>query len=194
MRCLCYAATATALYASCRAVLEKGGRWWGAAGLLVALPLVAVLGWGDPWVLLVVAGLAAALALSIHQWRCAMSFDATAGHPGDGLGSAPRALRWLLPGVTLVLSVLAVGQVAWFVPRCVWAVQRFGRWFCSEVHADLYESDLYEALQTAQCHHMACYGNLGPLPGAVSRNLSLRRVPDLMVLKHDDNQRLTTHA
>jgi hypothetical protein len=73
-------------------------------------------------------------------------------------------------------------------------VQRFGRWFCSEVHADLYEANLYEVLQTARCHHMACHGDLGPLPGTGSLNLSLRRVSDLTGVEHDEDRRLTTHV
>ncbi len=52
------------------------------------------------------------------------------------------------------------------------AVQRFGKWFCSEMHADLYELDLYEALQTVHCRHAACHGEYVPLPEAVGMNLS----------------------
>jgi hypothetical protein len=72
-------------------------------------------------------------------------------------------------------------------------VQRFGRWFCSEVHADLYESDLFEVLQTARCHHRACHGGLGPLPGTVNLNLSLRRVSDLTDLEHHED-RYSSHG
>ncbi len=52
------------------------------------------------------------------------------------------------------------------------AVQRFGKWFCSELHADIYESDLYEALQTVHCRHAMCHGEYVPLPEAVDMNLS----------------------
>jgi hypothetical protein len=52
------------------------------------------------------------------------------------------------------------------------AVQRFGKWFCSEMHADLYEMELYEALRTVHCHHAACHGEYVPLPEAVGTDFS----------------------
>jgi hypothetical protein len=47
------------------------------------------------------------------------------------------------------------------------AVQRFGKWYCSEIHADLYELELYEALRTTHCHHAGCHGEHAPLPEAL---------------------------
>src|SRR5262245_33235149 len=41
-------------------------------------------------------------------------------------------------------------------------VQRFGKWYCSEIHADLYESELYEALRTVYCRHVGCHGSHVP--------------------------------
>jgi hypothetical protein len=52
------------------------------------------------------------------------------------------------------------------------AVQRFGKWFCSKAHADLYELELYEALRTVHCHHAACHGEYVPLPEAVGTGFS----------------------
>ena len=48
------------------------------------------------------------------------------------------------------------------------AVQHFGKWFCSKVHADLYEWQLYEALRTVHCQHAGCHGEHGPLSGTVN--------------------------
>jgi hypothetical protein len=48
------------------------------------------------------------------------------------------------------------------------AVQQFGRWFCSKVHADLYEWELYEALHTVHCQHAGCHGEHAPLSSAVN--------------------------
>jgi hypothetical protein len=36
---------------------------------------------------------------------------------------APSAARWLLPALTLLLAVLAVGQLAYFVPRCTYMLR-----------------------------------------------------------------------
>jgi hypothetical protein len=47
------------------------------------------------------------------------------------------------------------------------AVRRFGRWYCSKLHADLYELGLYEALRSVHCHHAACHGEHVPLPEAL---------------------------
>jgi hypothetical protein len=63
-------------------------------------------------------------------------------------------------------------------------VQRFGKWFCSELHADLYELDLYEALQTVHCHHATCHGEYVPLPEAVGMDLSPGHNRELAHLVH----------
>ena len=47
------------------------------------------------------------------------------------------------------------------------AVQHFGKWFCSKVHADLYEWQLYEGLRTVYCQHAGCHGQHAPLTGSV---------------------------
>jgi hypothetical protein len=54
------------------------------------------------------------------------------------------------------------------------AAQRFGKWFCCEMHADLYEFDLYEALGSVHCHHTACHGEHVPLPEAAGMRSSRR--------------------
>jgi hypothetical protein len=64
------------------------------------------------------------------------------------------------------------------------AVQRFGKWFCSKVHADLYEWKLYEALRTVHCHHAGCHGEHVPLPEAVEMSL-LGRKMELADLRAD---------
>jgi hypothetical protein len=58
------------------------------------------------------------------------------------------------------------------------AVKRFGKWFCSTLHADLYELDLYEALRTVHRRHTGCHGAHGPLPEAGDMNLSLKQDAD----------------
>jgi hypothetical protein len=55
------------------------------------------------------------------------------------------------------------------------AVQRLGKWYCSTLHADLYELALYEALRTLQCRHTGCHGAHGPLPEDGDMNLSLKQ-------------------
>ena len=55
------------------------------------------------------------------------------------------------------------------------AVQRFGKWFCCTLHADLYEVDLYQALRTAHCRHAGCHGAHVPWPQAESMNMSPRQ-------------------
>jgi hypothetical protein len=67
------------------------------------------------------------------------------------------------------------------------AVQRLGKWFCSEQHADLYEMDLYEALQAVHCRHVGCHGRYVPLPEAVSLDCPRRRVPELASGKQAPN-------
>ena len=59
------------------------------------------------------------------------------------------------------------------------AVQRFGKWFCSEIHADVYESNLFEALHTVHCRHAGCHGEHVPLPEAVCMHFSPRQAPEL---------------
>jgi hypothetical protein len=62
------------------------------------------------------------------------------------------------------------------------AVQHFGKWFCSKVHADLYEWELYEALRTVHCHHAGCHGEHVPLSGAVGMSVSAQN-PELACLR-----------
>jgi hypothetical protein len=52
-------------------------------------------------------------------------------------------------------------------------VQRLGKWFCTEVHADRYEWELYEALHTVHCRHVGCHGQYVPLPEAVDMDGAL---------------------
>jgi hypothetical protein len=58
-------------------------------------------------------------------------------------------------------------------------VRRFGKWYCSEMHADLFELELYEALRTVHCRHVGCHGAHVPLPEAVGKDCSPRRNSDL---------------
>lgn len=60
------------------------------------------------------------------------------------------------------------------------AVQRLGRWFCSEQHADLYEIELYEALRTVRCRHVGCHGQHVPLREAVKKDLPHRPTQELL--------------
>jgi hypothetical protein len=71
------------------------------------------------------------------------------------------------------------------------AVQRFGRWFCSKVHADLYELELYEALRTVHCRHAGCHGEYVPLPEAVGANFSPRQNPQ-RARRGEDRKRCST--
>jgi hypothetical protein len=71
------------------------------------------------------------------------------------------------------------------------AVQRFGKWYCSEVHADLYESDLYEALRTVHCRHAGCHGAYAPLPAVMGIDCSPRPNPELVRLTRDRGRSFT---
>jgi hypothetical protein len=65
------------------------------------------------------------------------------------------------------------------------AVHRFGVWYCSEMHADLYALGLYEALQTVYCRHAGCHGEHIPLPEAVGTHVSPRLALELSRLKRE---------
>jgi hypothetical protein len=73
------------------------------------------------------------------------------------------------------------------------AVQRFGKWYCSEVHADLYELELYEALRTVHCRHARCHGEHVPLPAAIGIDCSPRQYLVPVRLKRD-RQRCSTRS
>jgi hypothetical protein len=64
-------------------------------------------------------------------------------------------------------------------------VQRFGKWFCSETHADLYESNLFEALHSVHCPHAWCHGQYVPLPEAVGIHFSARQMLELAHVEAD---------
>ena len=64
-------------------------------------------------------------------------------------------------------------------------VRRFGKWYCSEMHADLYELELYEALRTVHCRHVGCQGPYVPWPESVSVDRSLQQHATLTRLKED---------
>jgi hypothetical protein len=74
------------------------------------------------------------------------------------------------------------------------AVQRFGKWFCSKLHADLFELDLYEALRSVRCHHAACHGKHVPLPEAVGMYFSPRPGVERAQADHDDERCASAHA
>jgi hypothetical protein len=65
------------------------------------------------------------------------------------------------------------------------AVQRLGKWFCSKVHADLYELELYEALRTVRCRHVGCHGEYGPLSAATHMSFTSRPGVELARLTED---------
>jgi hypothetical protein len=65
------------------------------------------------------------------------------------------------------------------------AVQRFGKWYCSEIHADLYELELYEALRTVHCRHVGCHGAYVPWREAEDTDCSPQRPATLTCLKED---------
>jgi hypothetical protein len=71
------------------------------------------------------------------------------------------------------------------------AVQRFGKWYCSEMHADLYELELYEALRTVRCRHSGCHGEHVPLPEAIGMDCSPRQNLELAGPKRNHERRLT---
>jgi hypothetical protein len=74
------------------------------------------------------------------------------------------------------------------------AVQRFGKWCCSEIHADLYELELYEALRTVYCRHAEWHGQHVPLPAAVSMDFSSRQNLELVHLQRNRHGRFTSLA
>jgi hypothetical protein len=65
------------------------------------------------------------------------------------------------------------------------AVHRFGKWYCSEMHADLYELKLYEAPRTVHCRHVGCHGAHVPLPEAVGIACSPWQNPVLACFEED---------
>jgi hypothetical protein len=69
------------------------------------------------------------------------------------------------------------------------AVHRIGKWYCSEMHADLFELELYEALRTVHCHHVGCHGEHVPLPEAVGMDCSPRQSPEPARVEEDCQQR-----
>ena len=67
MGCLCYLAVPAALYASARGVWRRSAPWWGAAGLLLAGPLVPLFGRTD-WSGLATGAAVLAASLAV-RWR-----------------------------------------------------------------------------------------------------------------------------
>ena len=67
MGCLCYLAVPMALYASARGVWRRSAPWWGAAGLLLAGPLVPLFGRTD-WSGLATGAGVLAVSLAV-RWR-----------------------------------------------------------------------------------------------------------------------------
>jgi hypothetical protein len=70
------------------------------------------------------------------------------------------------------------------------AVQRFGKWCCSGLHADLYELELYEALRTVYCRHARRHCQHVPLPAAVSMDFSRQNL-ELARLQRNRHERIT---
>jgi hypothetical protein len=54
------------------------------------------------------------------------SASLNADRPEPLPGAIPTSVRWLLPALTLLLTALAVYQLVYFAPRCLWVLQRFG--------------------------------------------------------------------
>jgi hypothetical protein len=65
------------------------------------------------------------------------------------------------------------------------AVHRFGKWYCSAMHADLFELELYEALRTVRCRHVGCHGEHVPWPEALRMDCSPRENLELARLKRN---------
>lgn len=74
------------------------------------------------------------------------------------------------------------------------AVQRFGKWFCSEPHADLYELNLYEALYTVYRCHTARHSGHVPLPEALCLHFPPRHTRELAPLEPDHEHCSSTRA
>lgn len=74
------------------------------------------------------------------------------------------------------------------------AVQRFGKWFCSEPHADLYELNLYEALYTVYRRHTARHSGHVPLPEALCLHFPPRHTRELAPLEPDHEHCSSTRA
>ena len=71
------------------------------------------------------------------------------------------------------------------------AVRRFGKWYCSEMHADRYELELYEALRATHCRHSGCHGEHVPLPEAMGIDCSPRQNPEVLGLEGTRDRCLT---
>jgi hypothetical protein len=71
------------------------------------------------------------------------------------------------------------------------AVHRFGKWYCSEMHADLYELELYEALRTVYCRHVGCHGEHVPIPEALAMDFSPSQHLELARLERNRQRCLT---
>jgi hypothetical protein len=74
------------------------------------------------------------------------------------------------------------------------AVQRFGKWFCSKRHADLYEFDLYEALRSVHYQHAARHGEHIPLPEAARMSFSPRPRMALAHAEQDHEPCVSVHG
>jgi hypothetical protein len=74
------------------------------------------------------------------------------------------------------------------------AVQRFGKWFCAEPYADLYELDLYEALSTAYLHHARRHGGYVPLSEILSTHFPPRHSRELAPLESDHERCASTRT
>lgn len=59
------------------------------------------------------------------------------------------------------------------------AVKRFGKWFCSTLHADFYEMDLYKALRTVHYRHTGCHEAQVPWPEGGGMDISLKQALEL---------------
>src|SRR5262249_28787356 len=68
-RCLCYLAVPVGLYASSQGLWRRPAPRWAAAGLLLALPLAALVTWSQPAWLLGAAVLFVAAASGQRRWR-----------------------------------------------------------------------------------------------------------------------------
>jgi hypothetical protein len=60
------------------------------------------------------------------------------------------------------------------------AVYRLGKWCCSEIHADCYESELYEALKAVYYHHVGCHA--AHVPGTEATSPGCLREPTTEVV------------
>jgi hypothetical protein len=121
---------------------------------------------------------------------------------GKQNGAMAGRLRNLYREGTRMLTHLFTGLFHKHCPLCgkevraqsEAAVQRLGKWFCSEGHADIHELNLYEALSMVYRRHVASHGGHVPLPEALHLHFPPRHSQELTPLEPDHEKCSSTHA